>query len=199
MVRRRSITAPTGATLSANEVGMTTLETERLTLRRFTDADRAEMIRYYGDPAVMGIRKFGPRPPAAASAAFDTLLAHWHDHGFGLMAGVERATGAFIGEIGLRWNEPPDLFVEISYGLYPPFRGKGYATEASAACLALGFETLGLERIVGRARGDNTISHRVLEKLGMTLEFRRPGAATGGHDLVQYAIERAAWLSRSDT
>lgn len=177
---------------------MTTLETERLVLRRFDEADRDAMVRYYGDPDVMGIRKFGPRPPAAASAAFDTLLAHWEEHGFGLMAGIEKASGAFVGEIGLRWNEPPDVVVEVSYGLYPAFRGKGYATEGSVACVAWGFETLGFERIVGRSRGDNLASHRVLEKLGMTLAFRRPGAASAGHDLVQYEITKSRWLTRTE-
>lgn len=163
------------------------LETDRLTLRRFVEADRAEMIRFYGDPEVMAIRKYGPRNPEAASAAFDVLMRHWETHGFGLYAVLERETGAFCGECGLRHvDEGKDI--EISYGLFPFSRGKGYATEAATAARDVAMKVLELPELVAFSRGDNAVSHKVLEKLGMELVERREVPAHG-HGVVRYLLK----------
>ena len=94
----------------------------------------------------------------------------------------ERSSGAFAGECGLRWREDGSD-IELSYGLVPRFRGLGLATEAARAALDFGVEVLRLECIVAYSRGDNGISHRVLEKLGMVLEWRKE---RGVHGLVHY-------------
>ena len=67
---------------------------------------------------------------------------------------------------GLRWLDDGSD-VELSYGLLPVHRGKGYATQASAAVIEHGFRVLGLPRIVAVSRRDNLVSHRVLYKCGM--------------------------------
>jgi len=165
------------------------LETRRLVLRRFEEADRTEMIRFYGDPAVMGIRKYGPRTPRAASAAFDVLMQHWDRHGFGLYAVIERASGGFCGECGLR-HVDDGTEIELSYGLFLPFRGQGYATEAAAAARDVAMDILGLPELVAFSRGDNAGSHRVLEKVGMVLVERREVPAHG-HGVVKYRLNPA--------
>lgn len=53
---------------------------------------------------------------------------------------------------------------------HPEFGGRGYATEAAAVMLRLGFGDLGLHRITGRLDARNTASARVLERLGMRRE-----------------------------
>ena len=45
------------------------IETGRLLLRRFTEEDRAEMVRFYGDPDVMAIRKYGKGYATEGAAA----------------------------------------------------------------------------------------------------------------------------------
>ncbi len=50
--------------------------------------------------------------------------------------------------------------------------GNGYATEAAAAMLRYGFETLGLHRIYSTADERNVGSWRVMEKLKMTRQGR---------------------------
>jgi ribosomal-protein-alanine N-acetyltransferase len=94
----------------------------------------------------------------------------------------EQASGEFAGECGLRWLED-ESDVELSYGLHTRYRGRGLATEAARAALGYGVEVLELDRIVAISRGDNAKSHRVLEKLGMTLQWRKK---TEPHGLVQY-------------
>ena len=164
------------------------LETERLVLRRFTETDRAEMVRFYGDPEVMAIRKYGARDPEAASAAFDVLTEHWRAHGFGLYAVIERESGAFCGECGLRYTDD-GAEVEISYGLFTPFRGKGYATEGAGAIRDIALNVLKLPVLVARSRGDNRGSHTVLEKIGMVFQGRQESPGNP-HGVVKYVLHR---------
>jgi [ribosomal protein S5]-alanine N-acetyltransferase len=160
------------------------LETERIVLRRLVEAYRADMIAFYGDPDVMSIRKYGARDPEQAGQAVDLALAHWDEHGFGLFAAHEKASGAFMGECGLRYLDDGSA-VEISYGLLTRFQGVGFATEAARACIEHGLETLKLGTIVAFSRATNKPSHRVLEKIGMRFVARED---RGTHGVVRYEI-----------
>ena len=161
---------------------LTTLRTERLTLRPVEPEDTAAFEAFYADPAVMAIRKHGVLDTEAVRSQLGHMLEHWATHGFGMWVVEEQCSGEFAGECGLRWLEN-NSDVELSYGLYPRYRQRGFATEAARAALDYGANVLGLSRIVAISRGDNTKSHRVLEKLGMTLEWRKQ---KGQHGLVQY-------------
>jgi len=163
---------------------VTTIQTPRLILRPVRPKDASEFEAFYGEPEVMEIRKYGVLGKEDARRQVETMVDHWRTHGFGMWVVEEQATHGFCGECGLRWVEDGSE-VELSYGLYPQYRGRGLATEASQAALGFGADVLGLERIVAFSRGDNRVSHRVLEKLGMTLEWRRQ---TGSHGLVRYTI-----------
>src|SRR5206468_11939592 len=59
----------------------------------------------------------------------------------------------------------PSGAVELGYWLARPFWGRGLATEACTALIAIA-RALGLERIEGSHFLDNPASGRVLEKLG---------------------------------
>jgi RimJ/RimL family protein N-acetyltransferase len=72
----------------------------------------------------------------------------------------------FIGWCGLK-NRPELNEIDLGYRFARSSWGKGYATEAAAACIKYGFEKLNLVRIVGRALPGNLASMRVLEKCGM--------------------------------
>jgi len=161
---------------------MTTLETARLTLRPVQAEDTPAFVAFYSDPEVMAIRKYGVLDAPAARRQVQKILDHWSTHGFGMWVVEVRSSGEFAGECGLRWREDGSD-IELSYGLFPRFRGMGLATEAARAALEFGVEVLRLECIVAYSRGDNGISHRVLEKLGMVLEWRKE---RGVHGLVHY-------------
>ncbi len=143
------------------------------------------MIDFYGNPRVMAIRKLGVLAPQAALAELESILAHWTRYGFGLWAVHVRETGMFAGECGLRWLEDGSD-VELSYGLLPAFRGRGFATEAARAALGHAFGPLSLPRVVALSRGTNHVSHRVLEKCDMRLLWRR---STGDGGLVKYVLD----------
>ena len=104
-------------------------------------------------------------------------------HGFGLWAVLPREEDTLIGFCGLRrFGEPPE--VEILYGLFPMYWGRGLATEAASAMLRHGFDELGLKKIFARADAPNAASIRVMEKTGM-IYFER--TVVNGFDTVCYA------------
>ena len=87
---------------------------------------------------------------------------------------------------GLREIEAtPD--VEVLYGFTPAHWGNGFATEASRAVLAHGFQSAGLARIAGRTDTPNRASARVLERLGMRFEAEH---IVNERPTLHYAIER---------
>ena len=107
-------------------------------------------------------------------------------NGLGLWAAVERDTDELIGcgEL-LPLEGGPE--VEVGYHLRRDRWGRGYATELARALVEHGFDRLGLERIVAVAYPENTASHRVLLKAGLTHHGRRH---VFGHDLEYFSIER---------
>ena len=58
--------------------------------------------------------------------------------------------------------------IELGYTLARTYWGRGYATEAAEACLALGLDLLGAPRIIALADEENVASQRVAERIGMT-------------------------------
>ncbi len=177
---------------------MSTLETPRLLLRPFMREDAADHARIYAKPEVTRFLAGGPFLGEAASqrsrAALDLFINHWKEHGFGVWAVIDRATGALIGQCGLKYL-PDRPEVEILYALDTPYWGRGVATEAAAAALRHGFEATRLDRIVAVAMPAHHRSHRVMEKLGMIYEGMVE--VYGGIRAVLYGISREAFLSRA--
>ncbi|KJK49355.1 acetyltransferase [Lentzea aerocolonigenes] len=75
-----------------------------------------------------------------------------------------------IGDVALKWTNEANRQGEIGYSLHPAFQGKGYAQEAAAHMLKLGFEDLGLHRIQAECDARNEPSWRVMERLNMRRE-----------------------------
>jgi len=89
------------------------------------------------------------------------------------MLGAEvTGTGEMIGDVMLFWHSRRDAGGELGYVFNPDFGGRGYATEAAEAVLRLGFDGLGLHRIVARVDERNGPSARLARRLGMRQEAR---------------------------
>jgi RimJ/RimL family protein N-acetyltransferase len=183
---------------------MTPIETPRLRLRRWRDADRAPFAAMSADPAVM---EFFPKTlsRAEADAFIDRIEAHWAEHGFGNYALEERETGAFVGLTGLFVVFPEAHFapsVEIGWRLARPFWSQGYAREAAEAVIAAAFAEHDFPEIVAFTAVPNTRSAALMQRLGMTRDpaddFDHPGVPEG-HPLrphVLYRISRAEFAGR---
>mgnify|MGYP000088032746 CR=1 FL=1 len=145
------------------------LETERLILRDWRNADRAPFAAMNADPAVM---EFMPSrlTREQSDALVDRFSEMLEAKGMTFYALVERASGAFIGAAGLFpvGQLPFAPAVEIGWRLRAESWGKGYASEAARACLAQGFGPLGLDQIVAYTAAPNLRSQRVMERIGMS-------------------------------
>ncbi len=149
------------------------LRTPRLVLRRWREEDEGPFAALNADPEVMEF--FPSRLTRSESDALaDRFDAEFGARGFCPWAVEERATGTFVGFIGLH-AVPDDLAcapaVEVGWRLARPFWGRGLATEGARASLRFGFTTLGLDEIVSFTSEVNSRSRAVMERLGMT---RRP-------------------------
>jgi RimJ/RimL family protein N-acetyltransferase len=167
------------------------LDTERLTLRGHTLADFPECAALWGDPDVtrhIGGRAFTREECWSRHVRY---VGHWALLGFGYWVAREKATGRFVGEVGLaefkRDVAPPfEGTPEAGWVLATWSHGKGFATEAMRAVLAWGDANLG-PRTVCMIDPPNVASVRVAEKCG----FREIARTTykGGPALV---FERSA-------
>ncbi|HEX8592314.1 MAG TPA: GNAT family N-acetyltransferase [Pseudomonas sp.] len=142
------------------------LHTERLTLRELTLADVPALAAILGDAQVMRFSVRGPLSESAVAEFVQWSIRCYAVDGFGPWAVIERLTGDLAGFCALN-REAVDRVeeVEIGYRLGPSFWGRGLATEAAAATLAYGFETLGLESIIAIVQPSNVASIRVIRKL----------------------------------
>ena len=162
------------------------LLTPRLALRAFTPADVPAAHAIYSDPEVMRHVGAGPVASLAETASMLRSYAdHQALHGFSFWALLERASGALIGDAGL-YRAGSE--VELGYTLGRAWWGRGYATEAAAACLDAAFGPLALDDVIALVEPANVASIRVLEKLGL----RRAGERQAfGRPHLLYRVRRA--------
>jgi [ribosomal protein S5]-alanine N-acetyltransferase len=143
------------------------LESNRLILRNLTIDDAAFVLRLLNEPSFhyyigdKGVRELEDARLYLLSGPLDS----YERYGFGLLRVELKETGVPIGLCGLLKRETlpePDL----GFAFFPEYWSSGYATEASAAAIEFGQQTIGLTRILGITSPDNAGSKRVLEKNG---------------------------------
>jgi [ribosomal protein S5]-alanine N-acetyltransferase len=164
------------------------LETPRLCLRPFTDADHAAIHAVYADPEVMRFVGHGAhRTPAETARALRGYADALGARGYAFVAVVERESGAVIGDAGLHplAGRGPD--VELGYTLARSAWGRGYATEMGRALVEHAFGALGFPRVMAQVEPGNDASRHVLEKLGMT---ERGVRTAYGRPHLLYGVER---------
>jgi RimJ/RimL family protein N-acetyltransferase len=79
---------------------------------------------------------------------------------------VHRASGTAIGTCGYKGPPDPDGVVEISYGIDPDHRGKGYATETAAGLVTYAFGDSRVREVRAHTFEKANASTRVLTKCG---------------------------------
>ena len=147
------------------------IETERLVLRPWTEADRDGFVAMMGDPEVGGWLG-GALTREEADGAFDRMRAFLAENGHGYWAAERKADGLLLGRIGARrmpldWRHPFSGQVEVGWALARHAWGQGYAAEGAAAALAWGFETLATPEIFSFTADTNARSEAVMRRIGM--------------------------------
>jgi RimJ/RimL family protein N-acetyltransferase len=143
----------------------------RLILRAHGPADLDASAAMWGDPSV--VEHISGRP-STRSQSWQRILTYaglWSMLGYGYWAIEDRATGVFVGDVGLadfhRAIEPPlDGTPETGWVIAPKFWGKGYATEAIRAAVAWADASLDFDRTVCIVSPTNQASLRVAGKAG---------------------------------
>jgi RimJ/RimL family protein N-acetyltransferase len=167
------------------------VRTDRLLLRPLTSDDLDALLAYRSRPDVC---RYVPFEPMDRPAIVDRLAGPWArtaltDEGQSLTFGAELArTGQLVGDVVLFWHSRHHRGGEIGYVFNPDFAGHGYATEAATALLRLGFDGLGLHRIVARLDERNEASAGVARRLGMRQEAR----------LIDNEIFKGEWSTELD-
>jgi len=149
------------------------LRSARLVLRPYSAADFDDFSAIHSYPDVTRYLYWEPRGAAQVREVFDQKVSESRldDDGQRIsLAVVWPQIDRVIGEVHLHWLSRVHRQGEIGFVFHPDHHGKGFATEAAELALALGFDDLGLHRIIGRLDARNIGSARVLEKLGMRRE-----------------------------
>lgn len=141
-------------------------ETDRLYLREMTPADAEsayelnldpEVIQYTGDVAFKSVED---------ARIFLSNYNHYKKYGFGRWAVIQKSNNEFLGWCGLKYHEDTKEF-DLGYRFFKKNWGKGFATEASLACLELGFTNFKMPEIYAEAMKTNPASINVMKKIGM--------------------------------
>ncbi len=189
------------------------LETERMLLRHFTEADVDHLVDLDSDPEVMRFLT-GGIPTSREAIQDDILPAFLRSYelypGFGVFAAIEKERGEFLGWFSFRPKVAMSRDeVALGYRLRRSLWGQGYATEGARALIRLGFTEWGVQRVVATTYQDNLASRRVMEKAGlslvrtyrMTMEELQANDSTAHDpsevlwdgDDVEYALRKADW------
>jgi RimJ/RimL family protein N-acetyltransferase len=143
------------------------LETDRLILRGWRDADLDPFARMMADAEI--VRFIGGNTLARGDAwrVMATLVGHWALRGFGFWVVERKADGAFLGRVGL-WQPEGWPGLEVGWALDRPYWGEGYASEAAKASLDHGFRNYPVAQLISVIHPENQPSQRVARRLGET-------------------------------
>lgn len=147
------------------------IETERLILRKFTLDDAAFMLELLNTSA--WLRFIGDRGVRTIEEAEQYLLngniKSYQEYGFGFYVVVVKETNESIGICGIKKREELDD-IDIGFGFFPQFVGKGYGYEAASATLDYAINILKIKRIVAIVDPENAASISLIKKIGLQFE-----------------------------
>lgn len=161
------------------------IETERLVLREWREADVMPLHRICSDARVMQF--IGPlQTLGEVEAAIDHQRAVQASLGYCYWAVEDKRAKRLLGFCGLI-REPVGTPIagEVDIGWRLAFKdwGHGYASEAARASLAWAWDALDSQRIWAITVPTNRRSRALMERLGMTrhddLDFDHPGVPDG--------------------
>ena len=153
-------------------IGTNTIETERLTLRRFRYTDDDAMLKYW--IADEKIQSMYAEPvyttKEAVKELLDKYIGSYEKTDYYRWAIIEKASGECIGQIAYFLVDSKNHFAEIEYCIGSDFQCRGYATEATKAVIKYGFDKIDLHKVQICTKTINQASKRVIEKCGFTYE-----------------------------
>ena len=148
------------------------VETERLLLREILPTDIDGMYELDADPEVH--KYLGNKPVTGKEQAIEMInfiRQQYIDYGIGRLAVIDKKTNEFMGWSGLKYVVTEinghKNFYDLGYRLIRRYWGKGIATESAFASLEYAFDKLKLNEVYGMAECGNTVSNKILRKVGL--------------------------------
>lgn len=177
---------------------MKPLETERLLLRPFTEADAAGLYAYASHPEVGPWAGWKPHADEEESLRVIRDIFQPSD----TLAVIQKSDGRLIGSAGFVGKHRTELGTpseEVGYSLARDCWGQGLIPEAVEAILRHAFLDLGYAAIWAAYYDGNGKSKRVMQKCGMTYRLSRVELVEQLNQtrLAHYfAITRREWEAR---
>ena len=179
----------------------TRLESERLILRRFKDADLTTFMAYRNDPEVARYQSwesFDEREARAFIREMGTadpgVPGDWFQ-----FAVESKEIGELIGDCALQVDGQEPYRAELGFTLAREHQGNGFASEAVSCLLDYAFASLELHRVFAIADCRNKPSWTLLERVGLRQEghFLESFWFKGEwSDEYLYAVLKDEWLMK---
>ena len=177
------------------------LESDRLCYGKFSEEDFPVVVDWLSHAENMKYRLGGPRNEAEVRTYLDEAIAHANaddccHYEYAVRLKTDRS---LIGAAVLL--NLPDM-PEIGWTIHRHYWRQGYGTEIGKTMLRLGFEKLGLRRIIAGCHAENHGSYKIMEHIGMRREAHfvkaqlssgAPGHACEWCDRFQYALLQEEW------
>lgn len=150
---------------------MPTIRTDRLTLRKLSVSDSADMYDYSRRSTVTKYLLWHEHESENQTYNFLCDVSDWYKRGAYFDWAVTLSDGGkMIGTCGFTSFDFEHCRVEVGYVINPDFWGQGIATEAVSAATEFAFKELNANRVEIHFIEGNNASLRVAEKCGMTFE-----------------------------
>ena len=171
------------------------LETERLILRPFKDADFDIAVPFYRDPEFLNLIEESPPDEPVTKEYLKSAGKYMRKEGY-LFAIIEKASGRAIGEVCLQWMNLDRAKIEGEKIMRLPIAiwdktlwGKGYGKEVVRCLMAHAFEKLEIDRFCPvDVPADNVRSKALWESLGLTVSRE-----ADDEKMLDYEMTRAAY------
>ena len=158
--------------LATHRKAMIPFNTQNLQLRQWRPNDAHWLFRLNQDPEV--VKYTGDSGFSSEAKALELIQTYpnYQRDGYGRWMVIDLSSNTPLGWCGLKKNS---WGIDLGFRFFREHWGKGIATRAARAAIALG-GIFGADPIIGRTLSSNTASSRVLEKVGMvqydTLPFK---------------------------
>ena len=171
------------------------IETARLILRQWRNADMAPYTKMLSDPDTARFITVDGKPVIDEMTGWRhavVMAGHWALHGAGMFVVEEKSSGQFAGRVG-PWFPPGWPGFEVGWGIAKELRGKGYAAEAARASIDWAFGRFDLEQIVHCIDRANIASQGVAKRLGAKIDRE---IELFGHTADLWVTRRETWTGR---
>jgi len=179
------------------------IETERLRLRDWREADIAPFIRHTNTEPVMRWLGGVKSEPEHRDIIRGRLMRWQSERGFTFWVVERKADGALLGRAGFM-NPEGWPGCELGWVLDRAAWGQGYASEAMRLLFRFAFRELDYAKINLSVMADNTRAVALYERLGFQHEGRRRAQYYGagrrwdelfmGLTRAEYEAQHAAWF-----